>query len=42
MTAEQSELAWQQVEEFVELLGKDFDPSGRNYQHLVVSNTEDF
>ena len=41
-TAEQSESAWQQVSEEVELLGEDFDPNGPNFQHVVVSNTEGF
>lgn len=41
-TAEQSESAWQQVSEEVELLGEDFDTNGQNFQHMVVSNTEDF
>ena len=42
VTAEQSETAWQQVQEEVELLGENFDPTGKGWQHLVVSNTENF
>lgn len=38
--ADQSESAWREVSEEVELLGEDFDPNGQNFQHMVVSNTD--
>jgi hypothetical protein len=39
-TAEQSEMAWQQVQDEVKSLGENFDPTDQGWQHMVVSNTE--
>lgn len=40
VTAEQSEMAWQQVQDEVKSLGENFDPTDQGWQHMVVSNTE--